>query len=110
LSLWGVVSPSLLIHGRVGLDRVGGHARAPAKPHESGVYDNGGVGYMLCARGSCICCSGGGIRHGMHGVLRVKIRCAIKSISSLSAIVQWPGAASLDPLGNPAYGGLGDRI
>jgi hypothetical protein len=37
LSLRCVVSPSLLIHGRVELDHVGGHARAPAKPHESGV-------------------------------------------------------------------------
>jgi hypothetical protein len=41
LSLRGVISPSLLIHGRVGLDHVGGHARAPAKPHELGVYDSG---------------------------------------------------------------------
>jgi hypothetical protein len=30
LSLLGVASPSLLIHGRVGLDRVEGHTRAPA--------------------------------------------------------------------------------
>jgi hypothetical protein len=49
LSLRDVVSPSLLIHGGVGLDRIGGHARAHAKPHESGVYDSSGVGYQSCA-------------------------------------------------------------
>jgi hypothetical protein len=36
LSLRGVVSPSLLIHGGVGLDHVSGQAKALAKPHESG--------------------------------------------------------------------------
>jgi hypothetical protein len=49
LSLWGVFSPSLLIHGRVGLDLVCGYARAPAKSNELRVYDNGGVGYLSCA-------------------------------------------------------------
>jgi hypothetical protein len=36
LSLLGVASPSLLIHGEVGLGRVGGHARAPTKLGDSG--------------------------------------------------------------------------
>jgi hypothetical protein len=30
------------------LDSVEGHARAPAKPHQAGVYDSGGVGYLSC--------------------------------------------------------------
>jgi hypothetical protein len=34
---WRNRSPPLLIHGGVGLDRVGGHTRAPAKLGESGV-------------------------------------------------------------------------
>jgi hypothetical protein len=43
LSLLGVTSPSLLNHGRVGLDRVEGHVRAPVKPYESRVHDSGGA-------------------------------------------------------------------
>jgi hypothetical protein len=39
LSLQSVASPSLLNHGRVGLDRIRGNARALAKPHKSGVHD-----------------------------------------------------------------------
>jgi hypothetical protein len=44
-----VASPSLLNHGKVGLDRAGGHAREPAKPCESGVYDGGGAHVLMCA-------------------------------------------------------------
>jgi hypothetical protein len=69
MSLQCVVTPSLLIHGGVGLDHVGGHAGAPTKPHESGVYDSGGVGYLSCVRGSYVPYSSGGIRHGVCGVL-----------------------------------------
>jgi hypothetical protein len=69
LSLRDVVSPSLLIHGRVGSVHVGCHTRKPTKPHELGVYDSGEVGYQSCARGSCISCSDGGIRHGLHDIL-----------------------------------------
>jgi hypothetical protein len=87
LNLWGVVSPSLLIHCGVGLDRVGGHTRAPVKPRELGVYDSSGVGYLLCARGFCISCSDGGIRRGVCGVLRVRIWCAITPISLLFVAV-----------------------
>jgi hypothetical protein len=36
MSLLGVASPSLLIDGGVGLDRVGGHTRAPTKLGELG--------------------------------------------------------------------------
>jgi hypothetical protein len=43
LSLQGVVSPSLLIHGGVVLDHVSGHTREHTKPHESGVSDSGRV-------------------------------------------------------------------
>jgi hypothetical protein len=110
LSLRDVVSPSLLIHGGVGLDRIGGHARAHAKPRESGVYDSSGVGYMSCVQGSCIPCSAGGIRHGVRGVLRARIQCAITLISLLSVAVLWLGAASLDPLGDLAYGGFCDPV
>jgi hypothetical protein len=54
LSLQGAASPSLLHHGGVLLDCVRDHARAPTKPHESGVYDNGGARDLPCARGSSI--------------------------------------------------------
>jgi hypothetical protein len=104
LSLWSVVSPSLLIHGGVGLDHIVGHERAPAKPHESGVYDSGGVGYLSCAQGSCASCIDGGIRRGMCSVLRVRIRCAITPISLLFATILCPRAASLDPLRDLAHG------
>jgi hypothetical protein len=60
LSSWGVISHSLLFHGRDGLVHVRGHARAPAKPHKLRVYDRGGVSYLLCARRSCIPCFDGG--------------------------------------------------
>jgi hypothetical protein len=60
LSLRGVVTPFLLMHARVGLDCIGGHARDPAKPCESGVYDSSRVGYLSCVRGSYIPCSNGG--------------------------------------------------
>jgi hypothetical protein len=49
LSLQGVVPPSLLFHGGVGLVRIGGHARAPTKPYEFGVYDSRVVSYLSCA-------------------------------------------------------------
>jgi hypothetical protein len=81
------------------LDRIGGHARAPVKPHESGAYDSSGVGYLSCTRGSWISCLDGGIRCGMSSVLQARIRCAITPISLLSIEVLWPVAASLDPLG-----------
>jgi hypothetical protein len=69
LSLQGVISLSLLIHGGVVLDCVGGHARALTKPTKSGVYDSGRVGYLSCILGSCVPCSGGRIHHGVHGIL-----------------------------------------
>jgi hypothetical protein len=49
LILQGIVPPSLLFHGRVGLVRVSGHARAHVKPCVSGVYDGGKVSYLSCA-------------------------------------------------------------
>jgi hypothetical protein len=48
-SLLGVALTSFLIHGRVGLDRVRGQARAPAKPCESGVYNSDGACDLPCA-------------------------------------------------------------
>jgi hypothetical protein len=62
------------------LAHVGGHASAPAKPHDSGVFDHGGVGYLSCAQGYFTSYSGGGIHRGVHGSLRMRIRCAIPSI------------------------------
>jgi hypothetical protein len=56
----GIVPSSLLFHGGVAMVCIGGHARAPAKPCESGVYDSDRVSYLSCARRSCILCSGGG--------------------------------------------------
>jgi hypothetical protein len=99
LSLLGVAFSSFLIHGGVGLNCVGGHTRAPAKPGESGVYDGGGACDMLRARGSCIPRSGGGIHHGVCSVLRVGVWCYITPISLLFAAVLWPRVASLDPSG-----------
>jgi hypothetical protein len=110
LSLRGGISPSLLIHGRDGLDHVRGHRRALAKPHELGVYDSGGVGYLSCAQGSCISCSGREIRPGVCGILRARTQCAITLISPLSTAILCPGATSLDPLGDVAYGGLHDPV
>jgi hypothetical protein len=60
LNLWGVIFPSLLIHGGVGLDRIEGHTRARAKHLGSGVYDNDRVGYLSCARGCRVPYSDGG--------------------------------------------------
>jgi hypothetical protein len=106
LSLLGVAFPSYQIHGRVRLDHVRGHARAPAKPYESGVYDCGRACDLPPAQGSHISHSGGGIHHGVRGVLQVGVWCAIAPISPLFAVVLWPRAASLDPLGDLAHGGL----
>jgi hypothetical protein len=47
-------------HGGVGLDHVGGHARAPAKPRESRVYDGSGAHELPRSRGSHIPCADGG--------------------------------------------------
>jgi hypothetical protein len=46
-----------------------------------------------------ICC-------GVHGILCARIHCAITLISPLPVVVLCLGAASLDSLRNPAYGGL----
>jgi hypothetical protein len=110
LSLWGVVSLSILFHGRVKLAHVGGYARAPAKPHELEVYDCGGLSYLSCARGSYISYSDGGICRSVHGVLRAGIWCTITSISLLLAMVLRLGAASLDSFRDPAYGVLCDLV
>jgi hypothetical protein len=60
LSLQGVASPSLLNHGRVGLDLIEGHTSAPTKPRESRVYDDGEARGLLHDLGSYIPCLGGG--------------------------------------------------
>jgi hypothetical protein len=65
LSLLGVASPSLLINGGAGMDHHRVHAIAPAKPHESRVYDSSGAHDLPHARGSCIQCAGGGIHRGL---------------------------------------------
>jgi hypothetical protein len=98
-SLQDVASPSLLNHGGVGLVHVRGHAKAPTKPHELGVYDGGRARNLPRARGSRIPYSDGGIRRGMHGVLRAGILCAITPLSPLFVVVLWLGTSSLDPLG-----------
>jgi hypothetical protein len=46
----------------------------------------------------------------MLGILQVRIRCAIAMISPLSLAVLCPGAASLDALGDLAYGNLRDPV
>jgi hypothetical protein len=50
--------------------------------------------------------SGGRIHHGVHGILRARIWCAIALISPLSAAILWHGTASLDRLKDLAHGGL----
>jgi hypothetical protein len=89
LSLLGVASPPLLIHGRVGLDHVEGYTRAPAKLGESGVFDGVRACDLLHVLGSRIPYSGGGggVHRGMHGVLRVGVWCAITPVSPLAATV-----------------------
>jgi hypothetical protein len=69
LSLLGVASPPLLIHGGVGSDHVGGNTRAVVKHGVSGVYDGDGACDLPHDRGSRIPCSGEGIRRGMCGIL-----------------------------------------
>jgi hypothetical protein len=110
LSLRGVISLSLLFYGEVELARVRGYTRALAKSHALGVYDHGRVNYLSCAHGSYISCSRGGIRHGVHGIVRARIWCAFTSISLLAVVVLWLGAASLDSFRNPAYSGLLDPV
>jgi hypothetical protein len=60
LSLQGFASPSLMNHGRVGLDHAGGHTREPTKPHELEIYDGSGAHDLPHAQGSCIPRSCGG--------------------------------------------------
>jgi hypothetical protein len=62
------------------------------------------------AGGSCIPRSGEGIRHGMHGILRAGIWCAITMISPLVTAVLWLGIASLEPLEDLTHGGLCDPV
>jgi hypothetical protein len=108
LSLHSVASPSLVSHGGVGLVRVRGYAREPAKSHESEVYDNGRARDLPCAQGSRIPCSDRGIHRGMHGVLQAGILCAITPISALFVAVLRLGTSSLDPVGDLTHGNLCD--
>jgi hypothetical protein len=110
LGLRGVVSLSLLFHGGFELAYIVGHVRTPAKPRKLGVYDCGGVSYLLCGRGSDISCSDRGIHHSVHGILSARIWCAFTSISPLAATVLLLGAASLDPFRDTAYSGLRDPM
>jgi hypothetical protein len=87
LSLWGVASPSLLNYGGAGLDSVGGHAGASARPHESGAHDGGGACDISCAQGPRISCSSGAICGSKHSVLHVRVRCAIILVPPLSAAI-----------------------
>jgi hypothetical protein len=52
----------------------------------------------------------GRIRHGVCGILRVRIWCTTTLISLLSTIVLQLVAASLDSLGDLAYGDLRDPV
>jgi hypothetical protein len=60
LILQGAASPSLRNYGGVGLDHVGGHVRAPAKPRESGVHDGGRAHDQPCKGGPRIPCASRG--------------------------------------------------
>jgi hypothetical protein len=52
----------------------------------------------------------GGIHCGMRNDLRAGVWCAITPISLLFAAILWPGAASLDPLGELAHDSLCDLV
>jgi hypothetical protein len=99
-----------MTHVTVVLDHIKGHVRAPTKFRESGVYDSIRVGYLSFAQGSCVPCSDRGIRRGVCGVLRARIRCAITLIPPLSAAILWPKTTSLDPLGDLTYDSLRDPM
>jgi hypothetical protein len=94
----------------MGLAHVRGYARAPAKPHELGVYDGGRAHDFLCALGSRIPCSDEGIRRSMRGILRVEIWCAITPISPLFDAILRLETSSLDPLRDLTHGGLCDPV
>jgi hypothetical protein len=101
---------SLLFYGRVELARVGGHARAPAKPRK--------LGYMTAIElATCGVpvdptspASVGGIRHVVRAVLRGRIWCAFTLIPPLAAVVIRLEATSLTPFGDPAYSSLCDHV
>jgi hypothetical protein len=69
LSLRGVVPPSLLVDGGIGLDCVECHTRAPAKPCESGVYDNSKVATCRVSEDPVSPAPAEGIHCGVHGIL-----------------------------------------
>jgi hypothetical protein len=77
---------------------------------ELGVYDSGRTSYLPYSCGSCIPCPGGGIRHGVLGVLRTTIWCAPALIPMLATTVLWVGSASFDSFGDPAYCGLRNLV
>jgi hypothetical protein len=110
LSLHGIASLSLPNYGRAGLDPVQGLVRAPTKPCELGVHDGIGAHDLPHARGPHIPCASAGIHGGMHDILRERVWCAITPISSLSAIVLWPGTTPPDPLGDLTHRGLCDPV
>jgi hypothetical protein len=87
LSLRGVVSLALLFQGGVMLACIGGHTRAPTKPRTLGVYDRDRVGYLSCARRSCISYFHGRICCGVRNILRVRFWWDIASVSSLATVV-----------------------
>jgi hypothetical protein len=109
-SLQGNSSSLLRFHGRVMLARVGDHTRAPAKSSKSGVYDSGIISYLSHSCGSCLPRPGGGVCHGVLGVLRVRIWCATSLIPPRVAVVLWLGAASSDSFEDPAYCGLHNPV
>jgi hypothetical protein len=52
----------------------------------------------------------GGIHCGLHGILRMRVRCAITLISPLSAAILCSRIAPLDPLGDLAHSGFCDPM
>jgi hypothetical protein len=67
--LESVVSLSLSSHGGTRLDPFQGYAWSPAKPHESGVYDDDGAHGPLCAWGPHVPHDRVGIRGGLCSIL-----------------------------------------
>jgi hypothetical protein len=78
---------SLWFHGGVGLACASGHTRAPTKSCKLGLYDSGETRYMSCSCKSYVPRSGGGIRCGALGVLRVQLWCAPALIPLLAAAI-----------------------
>jgi hypothetical protein len=110
LGLQGVASPSLLGYGGVGLDPIKSNNGALVGSCESRVHDCGEACGLPRARGSCISHANRGIRGGLRGILRARVRCAITPVPLLFVVVLWHGTAPSDTLRGPPHSGFCDPV